>query len=431
MIVDYLEMQRFDEANLEEDPLIIPSCGHPLLMSSMDGHLQMSAVYEMSSDGTVQALRPSTPFSTDETKRPPRCPICRGSLRNINRYGRIVRRAILDESTKRFITSAATAFKPLVESFYRAQGNLRASHSRPRSLDVPLDVAFGDTRDMQFQLISKITAGCDKNSDMKICRQDIATYFAKVHKDATPFGRIWNLIEVARRRAGRAGPVELRSPVSLISFHVMALGLLIRCDVALLADILHDLKKLRKGLRGMRLRVDLSKNREDSECLIDAAQDAKDFERTVEGHIFYARYVAMEIPFISDRSTVQALKKVAETHINAAHELCQAKGGKLDSLVAEVQDAERSLAAGTFVQTVTSDERRSILTAMAQEYCGIGHWYTCTNGHPFVVGECGRPMELARCSQCDAPIGGQNHRPTDGVARADDLENELREMNLQ
>ena len=36
-------------------------------------------------------------------------------------------------------------------------------------------------------------------------------------------------------------------------------------------------------------------------------------------------------------------------------------------------------------------------------------------------------MEEARCPQCEARIGGRDHRPADGVRRADDLEEEFGE----
>jgi len=32
---------------------------------------------------------------------------------------------------------------------------------------------------------------------------------------------------------------------------------------------------------------------------------------------------------------------------------------------------------------------------MAREFIGTGHWYTCLNGHPFTVGECGMPMQTS------------------------------------
>lgn len=39
-------------------------------------------------------------------------------------------------------------------------------------------------------------------------------------------------------------------------------------------------------------------------------------------------------------------------------------------------------------------------------------------------------MELARCPQCDAPIGGQDHVAVAGVARADDLEAQFAGMHV-
>ncbi|XP_020560953.1 E3 ubiquitin-protein ligase RNF213 isoform X3 [Oryzias latipes] len=41
-------------------------------------------------------------------------------------------------------------------------------------------------------------------------------------------------------------------------------------------------------------------------------------------------------------------------------------------------------------------------------------WYTCPNGHPCTIGECGQPMQRSRCVDCGAVIGGENHAPVDG-----------------
>ena len=34
-----------------------------------------------------------------------------------------------------------------------------------------------------------------------------------------------------------------------------------------------------------------------------------------------------------------------------------------------------------------------------------GTWYKCSNGHPYVIGECGSALELANCF-CGENIGG-------------------------
>lgn len=51
-------------------------------------------------------------------------------------------------------------------------------------------------------------------------------------------------------------------------------------------------------------------------------------------------------------------------------------------------------------------------TKMAQGVMG-GRWYACPNGHPYVVDQCGRPMEVRVCTECGAHIGGEDHNLLD------------------
>lgn len=39
-------------------------------------------------------------------------------------------------------------------------------------------------------------------------------------------------------------------------------------------------------------------------------------------------------------------------------------------------------------------------------------------------------MQQARCPQCNASIGGQNHTAVEGVSRATDLEEQLRGLAI-
>jgi len=38
-----------------------------------------------------------------------------------------------------------------------------------------------------------------------------------------------------------------------------------------------------------------------------------------------------------------------------------------------------------------------------------GHFFYCKNRHAFVIGECGGKIETARCTECNAQIGGSSH----------------------
>ena len=39
-----------------------------------------------------------------------------------------------------------------------------------------------------------------------------------------------------------------------------------------------------------------------------------------------------------------------------------------------------------------------------------GSWYKCRNGHFYNIGQCGGAMEIGKCPDCGAQIGGRNHR---------------------
>ncbi|KFP69204.1 E3 ubiquitin-protein ligase RNF213, partial [Acanthisitta chloris] len=47
---------------------------------------------------------------------------------------------------------------------------------------------------------------------------------------------------------------------------------------------------------------------------------------------------------------------------------------------------------------------------------------SCPNGHPCTVGECGLPMEISRCPDCNAHIGGRRHRPVQGFQEVQSVE---------
>ena len=112
--VDYIEGTLYTAAELDRDPCIFPQCGHVITLSNMDNYMKMSAHYFMTTAATVLEIKkPSEPFSL-EGKVLPSCPQCRGSLRNISRYGRIVRCALLDESTK-FSSWANSQYVPLAQ----------------------------------------------------------------------------------------------------------------------------------------------------------------------------------------------------------------------------------------------------------------------------------------------------------------------------
>ena len=57
-------------------------------------------------------------------------------------------------------------------------------------------------------------------------------------------------------------------------------------------------------------------------------------------------------------------------------------------------------------------------------------WYKCPNGHLYVVGECGGPMQQGICPECRAQIGGLNHVPANRNIAVNNLDLAMRNLNL-
>ena len=58
------------------------------------------------------------------------------------------------------------------------------------------------------------------------------------------------------------------------------------------------------------------------------------------------------------------------------------------------------------VQGLTDAERIEIVNAIG---LAKGRWFKCPNGHYYCIGECGGAMEVSKCPECDANIGGTRH----------------------
>ncbi|XP_029006831.1 NFX1-type zinc finger-containing protein 1 [Betta splendens] len=68
---------------------------------------------------------------------------------------------------------------------------------------------------------------------------------------------------------------------------------------------------------------------------------------------------------------------------------------------------------------ISEDERKMIVSAMNMR---PGHWHKCPNGHIYIITDCGGAMERRKCPDCDATIGGSNHRLDEGNQVASEMD---------
>jgi hypothetical protein len=123
--VDLISLKAYGDVDLDKTPCLFLGCGHIFTLETLDGQMDMASYYNLEGDDLripISVKGALLPLSDDKMKT---CPNCRASLRTIARYGRVVRRTLLDESTKKFIVWSNRAYIPLAEKLQALQGNLR------------------------------------------------------------------------------------------------------------------------------------------------------------------------------------------------------------------------------------------------------------------------------------------------------------------
>ncbi|KAI9723855.1 MAG: hypothetical protein M1828_004105 [Chrysothrix sp. TS-e1954] len=440
MQVDFLEYKTYSEVDLDDDPCVIPRCGHILTKENMDGHFALNKYYEFSADGAITDIKDaSLPFSYQDDMKC--CPTCRGSLRDLSRYGRLVRRALLDESTKRLVSWAHQTYLALEDTLEGIQKSLADKATKPAILS---DLVILGTAQEQIKVVSGIKTFRQANAVALSFRTEIKKFLSKVRLEEQPFHKVSAMVKNHHRRTG-IEPTSLPNDIGTVQLRhaLLAAALLLRVDLCIIAAAVASFQagKTERLGAGSRLTLDLAHNRRTCANLIEDANKARQPCVEADAHILFALYAALEAS-ATGRSDVEpdqpsstarlssstALRENGMSHIDTAERICGDHPSETMAVTSELQKAKDALQKLEFYATITSEERRQVLKAMQSEFRGTGHWYTCENMHPFSIGECGMPMQQARCPQCGSPIGGQRHQAAEGVQRAVEFDQEITDL---
>ncbi|RAH79517.1 putative nonsense-mediated mRNA decay protein [Aspergillus japonicus CBS 114.51] len=415
-MVDFILGETYRDINLDENPC------------NMDAQMDMKKYYIL--DGREKPIGIAAamePFSMDDIKT---CASCPGPLRDIARYGRLVRRALLDESTKRLILYMNREFVPLAQTLPRCIRQLQEL-TNEQPIVWPATVKIAGKCEGRLATMCNILSQASKRRWRYILdlRQAIKRYMKQVTPEEQQYSKVRNLVEIARRRKEATESFEPEDDILQLKGSAQATALNLRLDIALLADFLRLHREAPKQTRSA-VEMDLSKNRDQCKALVKTAELSNHIVHQTEGYIFLAQLHGFERSYAASPELVERHMAHAQEALNHARTLCTSWPAQTRGMMDEVHGVERMLLGAKFYTPVTNDERMAVITAMAQEFRGTGHWYYRRNGHPFTIGECGMAMERAVCSECGEPVGGQNHIATEGVTRAADLEDSLARLNL-
>ncbi|KAG0327084.1 hypothetical protein BG000_001102 [Podila horticola] len=103
MQVDMILMANLGEIDVDDDPILMLSCGHALTMTTLDGMMEMGTYYKQRHDpatgNVLYIAKQSLPGS--EVKQVS-CPCCRQPIMQLLRYGRRIKDAQLSMRLKKF-----------------------------------------------------------------------------------------------------------------------------------------------------------------------------------------------------------------------------------------------------------------------------------------------------------------------------------------
>ena len=382
--VDFLCFEPYSKVNLNEDPIIIPPCNHLIAMSSLDGIMDMQSYYDFK-NGEITAIKSSsTPFSVKEIKG---CPTCRGTLRSIPRYGRIVRRALLDEQTKKFTAWSREKMAPLAEKFQQEQALIIASQKDVASIkdaiddsedeyDGPLEDTVNKYRSKLpvlkgttlKQIASLRAASAPRHKELLQLHRELASLKHQIRVQEQPFQRVYELVEVLRNYGRDISRFEFDSDVLQTSEFIRASAMLIRLELSLISDFFWLMRRT-PTWEFQISSIDFTENIKGCEELIELAKAKMLPLQQAEGHVLAAAY--FQIWRSMSVTETEDLRASAVRHIETAEEII-ANNRSAAALIGEVGEIKRTINDGGFYQNVTTSEMAAVYKAMAGELRGTG-----------------------------------------------------------
>jgi hypothetical protein len=445
---DMILFQSYSEIDLNETPIIVLGCPHFFTTETLDGQVELKEVY---THDPVTGRFTGLVENSELAVKVPQCPHCQRPIRQhvTQRYNRLVNRAVMDEMSKRFIVSGQHEIQELETNLRTLEQDLEVS----RQSLIPDDTLPPETtpgfenminRLMQ-KISSKIKNRYSRASGLELAIKSCQSRMADRHQPAT---KLHNATRhsitknasiddaLANLSLESSAASAKRNRDQRITYSISLLELKIRCTI--LEDKYEMLIALRSKLPSITSLPKLPGGNpvklsdtflNDCTKLIRTCISQSLPKLAVEAILYFSRIA--RLLNVSDlcpnehRKTAKEYKSAAEKCLERAAQLCTQPFQGAKELAHAVEHASRLLGK-EFYEEVSKEEIDAIKQAMVSGRGGIathsGHWYDCENGHPFAVGECGMPMQIARCPECGARVGGQNHTAVAGVRRAERME---------
>ncbi|KFH66126.1 hypothetical protein MVEG_08227 [Podila verticillata NRRL 6337] len=371
MEVDMIMMASLGETDVDDDPILVLTCGHALTMTTLDGMMEMSNYYEQESDpATGNTLYTAKlPLPGSEVKQVP-CPSCRKPIMRLLRYGRRIKDAQLSMRLKKYQIFQENTMVEAKGRFDVARIQVESSH------------------DGVIKELNMINKKATKSPTKQLYEAAVSRlYWLRASANGPVPDLDGNTSGAASAAMESIGPMtgwywfveDLRNCCLIYTELTMEAALKGHFDRRVAYSRVTLLDILCSQVRWLGLRP------------LPADKAAKE-----------ARLKR------ADSLAEQFLEEVKELKENCPLGIKSECLKRVDAIDARMVTAVL-MARGESTQALTQAEKVEVFRAMQATLGGSGHWYRCPNGHTYVIADCGMAMVQSRCYECGAAVGGGNH----------------------
>lgn len=431
-------MKDYRDIDLDEDPCVFPHCGHFQTRSSMDEQLRMQDVYNLTDDGLPSSIKDA--LSLSAMQKVACCTRCRSSLRDICRYGRIIRRPILDETLEEFLSWRNAKFSALADRLTRcvpALNRYMAYRGLPNTSLPHQDVPIELNGNMQNQIhFMNDLVGDGRYTGLAETFKDIQNFsWGELRPKESIFQKAADTMRLANGSTQATAGTTDNKQLQLCG-DLFAMDLSLRSNITVLDDFLRLWRRESAASTSTfsrpTIQLNMTSNFRGSREFIRRAQEANQHIFAARGHVYIAWYCGFALALLMDASmrerpsdpaatgcsqssvSQQELRARGEEHLAKADELyrsCLQTSKCVEDGIEATRDFIRSGNLGSL-----RSPQSLWYTNFKGMYDGSGPWYFCDNGHFFMdLRKASMFIGQLRCRECGLIVAGREDEKEDGV----------------
>ena len=378
--VDLLEMKLYSEIDVDENPIIVLSCGHFFTIETLDGMIGIDKVYSIDQQGNFIG---TADISRELIEQVPRCPDCKCQIKQFvaRRYGRLVNRAIVEAMTIRYLSHGTNTLAEIHGEITKLENELVASNAAWKQ---STQRRSGENLDRSLQQRYRCT--------LKLYTR-IHRFISTSGSHDQPACKINQAMVLASRKAQHQNLDGRLASLSIQNSEITStpvLTLILGGQLAQLAAhcvILEDKLSLAIMFRG-KLTKPIDEFFGQCTSFIPECFNNDQPKLATEATIIMARIAGAYSTSNRVGADIDGILRhtaSAQEHLLDAQKRCDEMGDRIRILGNLPQQLETLIKTLPSYNKLTPAELDSIKSALTSGRDGIekhsGHWYQCSNGH--------------------------------------------------